>query len=43
MSRETARIYERACQSEQSAEVAWRDIQQLAEEYDWDVERMLDW
>lgn len=42
MSYPTAKIYERARQSDRTAEEAWGDLRQLAEGYDWDAKRMLD-
>ncbi|QIO25131.1 hypothetical protein [Haloarcula sp. JP-L23] len=41
MCEETAEIYSRAAASETSASEAVEDLRELAEEVDWDVERML--
>jgi hypothetical protein len=41
MSEETARIYDRARRNGVSAVEAWEDLEALANEVDWDVERML--
>lgn len=41
MSEESARIYNRARRSGVSSVEAWEDLGALAEEIEWDVERML--
>lgn len=41
MSEETAAIYNRARRSGMSSHEAWEDLGDLAEEVEWDVERML--
>lgn len=41
MSEETARIYNRARRMGVSSNEAWEDLGELAEEIEWDVERML--
>lgn len=41
MSEETARIYNRARRRGVSSDEAWENVRELAEEFDWDVERML--
>ena len=46
MSEESARIHERAENSDVSAEEAWERAQELNEDTEWDIERMLpeiDW
>jgi len=41
MSEETARIYNRGRRRGFSSNEAWESVRELAEEYNWDVERML--
>ncbi|MCU4802723.1 hypothetical protein OB920_20385 [Halobacteria archaeon HArc-gm2] len=41
MSEETARILNHARQRGVSSDEAWENVRELAEEFDWDVERML--
>lgn len=41
MSKKAAEIYERARQNDISAKEAWERLRELAAEYDWGVEQML--